>query len=1035
MNDSRCTRIFALAASLILAIGVFAPAKCAAQGADQRPTELFNGKEVVPNEVLVKFKAALAEKRGEMTSDDRLQSESRSIAEIEESFQTEHLRRVGGAGWYLVHSLSLNTNALMEGISARADVALVEPNHVVKPLTNSVAQYYAPYQWALNNTGQAINGPTGINTGTPNAHISASQAWNLTTGFKNYVIATIDLSGIDYTHPDLSPNIWSAPSSYVVNLGSGSYTCPAGSHGFQSVNPPGIQGPCDPKELYGDSHGTMIAGIMGANGASTIGVSGINWSTSIIHVNTGPSDASVADAIQFLIQTKAHFGALANIAVVNNSYQLADASTAVEDEILAAPDMLFVAAAGNGGVSNDPPGGVYPANFGSSPLNLSNVVAVANTDNNDNLCHTLCINVVANVDVPSDWGAESVHLGAPGWAIASTVVGGGYNVTTLNQSSTGTSFAAPYVTGTGALVLSRCAGLSTVQLKNILLENVDYITGLYGCTAPNGQSNYCTITQGTAPSGQLGGGRLNAYKAVSACGYLLSVTKTGVGSGTVTSSTSGTVSGNLTPINCGSVCSAVFTSSAYGGSSVTLTATPATGSVFTSWSGACSGTGACTVTMNNARSVSATFTLLPETLTVGVSGSGTVTSSPTGISCPGSCSAVFSYGTTVTLSASPASGYLFSGWSGACSGTGVCAITMNNATSVSATFTVASVAFTLTGPMNVPRENHTATLLPNGLVLIAGGSGPAGRTGHGTVYASAELYDASTGTFTYTGNMNRARFDHTATLLQSGLVLIAGGSQSIGEFAYAELYNPTTGTSTPTGSMIVARRGHQATLLPNGLVLISGGAGGGGSLASAEVYNPSTGAFTLTGSMNTARSGHRATLLSNGRVLVTAGEDYVTGGSGTILASAELYNPSTGAFTSTGSMSAARLSHTATLLPSGSVLIAGGQNTGSFLAGAELYSPSTGAFTLTGSMSVARVYHTATLLLSGLVLVAGGDNNGTLLASAELYDASTGTFTDTANMNAARWLDTATLLLNGSVLVAGGATTNIGILASAEIYP
>ena len=151
------------------------------------------------------------------------------------------------------------------------------------------------------------------------------------------------------------------------------------------------------------------------------------------------------------------------------------------------------------------------------------------------------------------------------------------------------------------------------------------------------------------------------------------------GTGTVTSSPSG--------ISCPSTCSVGFTY----GTTVTLTASPSTGYTFSGWSGACSGAGTCALTMNGAKSVGATFTPLPpQTLTVSASGSGTVTSSPSGISCPGTCSAAFSYGTVVDLTASPSTGYVFAGWSGACSGTGTCALTMNGVKSVTAVFTLPS---------------------------------------------------------------------------------------------------------------------------------------------------------------------------------------------------------------------------------------------------------------------------------------------------------------------------------------------------------
>jgi hypothetical protein len=233
-----------------------------------------------------------------------------------------------------------------------------------------------------------------------------------------------------------------------------------------------------------------------------------------------------------------------------------------------------------------------------------------------------------------------------------------------------------------------------------------------------------------------------------------------------------------------------------------------------------------------------------------------------------------------------------------------------------------------------------------------------------------------------------------------------------------------------TGSLNTARENHTATLLNNGTVLVAGGYNGSsGVLASAELYNPATGTFTATGSLNTARENHTATLLNNGMVLMAGG--YNT--SSATLASAELYNPATGTFTPTGSMNTARSLHTATLLNNGMVLIAGGYN-GSYLASAELYNPATGTFSYaSGSLDVARYWHRATLLNNGLVLIAGGFNSSSDLASAELYDPTTGTFTYTGSLNTARVMDTATLLNNGRVLIAAGSNC-CGILASGELY-
>ncbi len=334
--------------------------------------------------------------------------------------------------------------------------------------------------------------------------------------------------------------------------------------------------------------------------------------------------------------------------------------------------------------------------------------------------------------------------------------------------------------------------------------------------------------------------------------------------------------------------------------------------------------------------------------------------------------------------------------------------------------------FSATNPMTSARFLHTATLLPNGKVLIVGGYN------NSITFNTAEVYDPATGTFTATaGNMMSARHYHTATLLPNGKVLIVGGRNGDIWLNTAEVYDPQTGIfTTTTGIMTSVRNNHTATLLPNGKVLITGGWGGNSFLNTAEVYDPATGIFTATmGIMTSARGNHTATLLPNDKVLIAGGY------SNTDLKTAEVYDPETGTFTATaGNMTSARSYHTATLLPNGKVLIAGGWGNYS-VSTAEVYDPTNGIFTATaGNMTSVRNQHSSTLLPNGKVLITGGHNGSIWLNTAEVYDSVTGTFTVTAgNMISARGCQSATLLPNGKVLVAGGHGNSV-YLDTAEVY-
>jgi len=322
--------------------------------------------------------------------------------------------------------------------------------------------------------------------------------------------------------------------------------------------------------------------------------------------------------------------------------------------------------------------------------------------------------------------------------------------------------------------------------------------------------------------------------------------------------------------------------------------------------------------------------------------------------------------------------------------------------------------FTPTGSMAASRYLHTATLLADGRVLIAGGNAAG----------TAELYDPATGAFASTGNMTTPRTAHTATLLPNGKVLITGG---YGPLASAELYDPATGMFSATGTMNSPRAVHTATLLADGRVLIAAGS----ATTSAELYDPSTGTFTPTGSLLAPPYGlTTAALLPDGRVLITEGSEV----------EAELYDPGTGTFSRT-SPRTPWVQGSAALLMNGKVLLAGGNDDPGESALAEVYDPSTGAFTPTGNMTVARADDPATLLPDGTVLIAGSNagspDGGVTLASAEVYDPATGTFARTGDMSTDRGLHTATLLKNGKVLIAGGIHHVVGgwfSLSSAEVY-
>lgn len=300
--------------------------------------------------------------------------------------------------------------------------------------------------------------------------------------------------------------------------------------------------------------------------------------------------------------------------------------------------------------------------------------------------------------------------------------------------------------------------------------------------------------------------------------------------------------------------------------------------------------------------------------------------------------------------------------------------------------------FPTTLPMTYARRGHTATLLPRNVygyrdVLIAGGVHEAGTL----AMSYTDVFDTLGGSFLPVGNMWNGRAYHTATLLLDGTVLVAGGLDfTLTEpIRQAELYD-LNGSWTVTGMMTGERAHHTATLLPSGRVMVIGGLSKAGEYyLGSEIYDPTTKTWSAVPAMMTnGRAWHSATLLQNGKLLVAGGK----GSGGAVLNTAELYDPATGTWSSAGTMAQARMQHSAVLLDDGRVLVAGGSSADALstaVASAEIYDPATNSWTATSAMAMARARHGAVLLQGGTrdgwVFVAGGGDSGGALASAELF--------------------------------------------------
>ena len=340
--------------------------------------------------------------------------------------------------------------------------------------------------------------------------------------------------------------------------------------------------------------------------------------------------------------------------------------------------------------------------------------------------------------------------------------------------------------------------------------------------------------------------------------------------------------------------------------------------------------------------------------------------------------------------------------------------------------------FTATGSMTKPREAHTSTLLLDGHVLLTGGHSSESLAS--TTANSAELYDPSSGTFASTGSMGAPRFSHTATRLPDGRVLVAGGYDANGySLNTAEIYDPAAGTFTAAANMTTARSIHTATLLQSGKILIAGGVENGvGTIATAELYDPASDTFTSTGSMSIARSYHKAALLANGQVLMVPGSD------GADYTSAEVYDPAAGAFhavpfpNSTSLMEARvnLVAATVNLLPNGRALttLTWPECQGAAIE-TNLYDPAAGMFTAGADMTSRHCDSAGVQLSDGAVLIVGGLQDGVgPNPGADVYDPGAGVFSPAGPMVAAHNYHRATLLGSGEVLVTGGVD------AIAELY-
>lgn len=440
---------------------------------------MIDGRPAAPAQVLVKFRVPMT---------------AALATQLTQAEDAARFRPVGGAGWYLLRSSDLGTVQLLTDMEANPSVAEVQPDWRVTLASVPPDDPRFPQEWWLQNTGQ--------DGGTPGDDIKAVPAWAITTGSRSIVVADLD-TGADLTHPDLAANLWTAAQQFQLDLDGTMVSCPAGAHGFN--DPSGLAiADCVPQDT--ESHGTATAGMIGAVGDNEIGVTGVNYVTTLMilraFLGSSTNTSNLIDCIEFAVRAKASLGV--NVRVINGSFSEGSDNQALYDEISEAGsyNIAYVAAAANycHDEDNDPQ---YPAAWDTE---LPNIIGVAATDPNDGLAH-----FDSTSEPCSGWGPNSIAIAAPGLDGYTTMLGGGYG------GFQGTSMAAPVVSGAAALVLSACPLATPGSVVQTLENGADYDPSLNtlieGARRLNVYNSIEDCTTGSAGSGKVYIERTDGYAA------------------------------------------------------------------------------------------------------------------------------------------------------------------------------------------------------------------------------------------------------------------------------------------------------------------------------------------------------------------------------------------------------------------------------------------------------------------------------------------------------------------------------------------